>query len=150
MNPGGQVHDINSLRNQGYNFESALSPNICLEIVRDLNSPKGKGRRERRKARNFTNENFSGAELFAKRRKRSEKWVVGETNGLRQETINDIAAAPVPLLSPLPPLPPANLPPPSYLPETAQRAQNKQKLDEIQVGNFQFPRNFGLNVPFCL
>lgn len=43
MNPYGQVHDINSLRKQGFNVESALSPEIAQEIVRGLNSPKGKG-----------------------------------------------------------------------------------------------------------
>lgn len=76
-----------------------------------------------------------GAELFAKRRKRSEKWVVSETNGGRQTPLNDNnyqPATPItPLLSPLQPL--ANLPTPSYLPETAQRIHHKEKLDEIQV-----------------
>lgn len=43
MNPRGKVHDIYSLRKQGYNIESALSPEVCQEIVRDLNSPRGKG-----------------------------------------------------------------------------------------------------------
>lgn len=74
---------------------------------------------------------FIGAELFAKRRKRSEKWVVAETNGARQTPIPDIEPTPVPLLSPLPPI--SSFPPPSYLPETAQRIQHKEKLDEIQV-----------------
>lgn len=43
MNPHGKVQDINSLRKQGYCIEPALSPDVCLEIVKDLNSPKGKG-----------------------------------------------------------------------------------------------------------
>lgn len=43
MNPRGKVQDINSLRKQGHCIEPALSPDVCLEIVRDLNSPKGKG-----------------------------------------------------------------------------------------------------------
>ncbi|XP_076264747.1 uncharacterized protein LOC143198962 isoform X3 [Rhynchophorus ferrugineus] len=120
MNPGGQLHDINSLRKQGYTIETALSPEVCLEIVKGLNSPKGKG-----------------AELFAKRRKRSEKWVVAETNGTRPpSTIPDIAPSPTPL-SPVPP--PAVVPPPSYLPETQQRLQHKEKLDEIQE-KFTRPR----------
>lgn len=118
MNPGGQLHDINSLRKQGYNIEAALSPEVCLEIVKGLNSPKGKG-----------------AELFAKRRKRSEKWVVAETNGARPpSTIPDIAPTPTPVLSPIPP--PAV---PSYLPESQQRLQHKEKLDEIQE-KFTRPR----------
>lgn len=43
MNPHGQIQDLNSMRKQGYTIESALSPDVCLEIVKDLNSPKGKG-----------------------------------------------------------------------------------------------------------
>ncbi|XP_050315731.1 uncharacterized protein LOC126750197 isoform X6 [Anthonomus grandis grandis] len=122
MNPAGQVQDINTLKKQGYTFETALSPEVCLEIVKGLNSPKGKG-----------------AELFAKRRKRSEKWVVGETNGSRPpSTIPDvISPSPVPTLSPL--APPVNVPPPSYLPETQQRLAHKEKLDEIQE-KFTRPR----------
>ncbi|XP_060519348.1 uncharacterized protein LOC132697757 isoform X2 [Cylas formicarius] len=122
MNPAGQVQDINTLRKQGHTFETILSPEVCLEIVKDLNSPKGKG-----------------AELFAKRRKRSEKWVVGETNGTRpSSTLPDaIAPSPTPISNPLPPL--NNLPPLSYLPETAQRLQHKEKLDEIQE-KFTRPR----------
>lgn len=135
MNPHGQVQDINSLKKQGLQFESALSPDVCAEIVKDLNSPKGKGN-----VVHFGNnfcvlrDYFSlGAELFAKRRKRSEKWVVGETTGVKSETLNDIASTPVPILSPLPPLTASNLPAPSYLPETQQRMQHKEKLDSIQV-----------------
>ncbi|XP_066148319.1 uncharacterized protein [Euwallacea fornicatus] len=123
MNPAGQVHDINSLRKQGYTFDTALSPEVCLEIVKGLNSPKGKG-----------------AELFAKRRKRSEKWVVAETNGTRPpSTLPDvITPTPAPNLTPFTP-PATNLPPPSYLPETQQRLAHKEKLDEIQE-KFTRPR----------
>ncbi|KAF5300696.1 hypothetical protein FQA39_LY11058 [Lamprigera yunnana] len=114
MNPRGKVQDIYSLRKQGYNIDAALSPEFCQEIVRDLNSPRGKG-----------------AELFAKRRKRSEKWVVGETEGTRPTTLDDIAPTPrTPVLVPI--QPPCNLPTPSYLPETAERIQHHQKLDQIQ------------------
>lgn len=130
MNPHGQVQDLNSLRKQGYTIEPALSPDVCLEIVKDLNSPKGKGLI----AQIFFSKNnivVVGAELFAKRRKRSEKWVVGETNGTRPSGIPDIAPSPTPILSPLPPI--SSFPPPSYLPETAKRIQHKEKLDEIQV-----------------
>ncbi|XP_025836747.1 uncharacterized protein LOC108742527 isoform X3 [Agrilus planipennis] len=115
MNPRGKVHDINSLRKQGYNIEPALlSPEICQEIVRDLNAPKGKG-----------------AELFAKRRKRSEKWVVGETEGTNTAVPKDIITPPPrPLTNPLTPI--NNLPTPTYTPESAQRAQHNQELDKIQ------------------
>lgn len=44
MNPRGQVQDLSTLRKQGYAIEpAALSPDVCMDIVRDLNSPKGKG-----------------------------------------------------------------------------------------------------------
>lgn len=75
-----------------------------------------------------------GAELFAKRRKRSEKWVVGETNGTRPPSTLPDVVAPSPI-----PTPPTNIPPPSYLPETQQRLAHKEKLDEIQE-KFTKPR----------
>lgn len=42
MNPRGQVQDISTLRKQGYAFEP-MSPEVCLDLVRDLNAPRGKG-----------------------------------------------------------------------------------------------------------
>lgn len=136
MNPAGQVQDINTLKKQGYTFETALSPEVCLEIVKGLNSPKGKGicilclffSAGYSKVENL------GAELFAKRRKRSEKWVVGETNGTRPPSTLPDVVAPSPI-----PTPPTNIPPPSYLPETQQRLAHKEKLDEIQE-KFTKPR----------
>lgn len=43
MNPHGQVQDINSLMKQGYTIQTPLSPEICFDLVRDLNTTKGKG-----------------------------------------------------------------------------------------------------------
>lgn len=43
MDPRGQVQDLSSLRKQGYNIEPALSPEVCFDLVKDLNSPRGKG-----------------------------------------------------------------------------------------------------------
>lgn len=44
MDPRGQVQDISTMRRQGFNIEpAALSPDVCMQIVNDLNSPKGKG-----------------------------------------------------------------------------------------------------------
>lgn len=44
MDPRGQVQDLNSLRRQGFNIEpGSLSPEVAFDLVRDLNSPKGKG-----------------------------------------------------------------------------------------------------------
>jgi len=45
MNPRGQIHDINSLRKQGFKIEPGqLSPEVCFDLVKDLNSPCGKGK----------------------------------------------------------------------------------------------------------
>lgn len=43
MDPRGQIQDLTSLRRQGYNIEPALSPEVCFDLVRDLNTPRGKG-----------------------------------------------------------------------------------------------------------
>ncbi|XP_043465132.1 GATA zinc finger domain-containing protein 14 isoform X2 [Leptopilina heterotoma] len=62
MNPCGKVLDINGIQALGeeVNIESFPShPEKLFDIVRDLNNQRGRG-----------------AEIFAKRRKRSEKWVV--------------------------------------------------------------------------
>lgn len=71
MNPRGHVQDLQSLRRLGYNVEAgALSPEICFDLVKDMQATKGKG-----------------AELFAKRRKKSEKWII-QSNGT-QDAAND-------------------------------------------------------------
>lgn len=45
MNPRGKVQDWHTFKSTGmYNEHEALSPEICHDIVRDLQSPKGKGR----------------------------------------------------------------------------------------------------------
>ncbi|XP_037068350.1 altered inheritance of mitochondria protein 3-like [Pollicipes pollicipes] len=63
LNPQGQVYDLQALRAQGMVIvgEDGLSPEICSELVKDLHSANGKG-----------------GQIFAKRKKRSEKWVVDE------------------------------------------------------------------------
>jgi hypothetical protein len=44
MNPKGQIWDLKSLRNTGMHIEAPqLSPEICSSLVKDLQSPKGKG-----------------------------------------------------------------------------------------------------------
>ncbi|GAB0092107.1 histone-lysine N-methyltransferase 2D [Sergentomyia squamirostris] len=61
MNPRGQVQNLETLKDQGIVLEPMLpSPDQCAEVVNALQSG-GKG-----------------AELFAKRRKKSENWVVHE------------------------------------------------------------------------
>ncbi|KAM7305957.1 hypothetical protein ISCGN_015853 [Ixodes scapularis] len=55
------LQDANTLRQSGISIveHSAISPEVCLDLVKDLNSPCGKG-----------------AAMFAKRKKKSEEWVV--------------------------------------------------------------------------
>lgn len=139
MDPRGQVQDIGSLRKQGYNIEpAALSPDVCMDIVRDLNSPKGKGTSITLLAIHpiFNFPSLLGAELFAKRRKRSEKWVVGENSSQQTTETSEVtsysssstqmtSSGGSQLLSKLPPI--------SYLEGSTQRVQNAIKLDEIQV-----------------
>lgn len=58
MNPRGKVRDLSSLPNgELFSDTGLLSPDKCKELISALNEPTGKG-----------------AELFAKRRKRAEKW----------------------------------------------------------------------------
>lgn len=64
MNPHGKVLDIHGIKALGeeVNIEPMPShPEKLFDIVRDLNNQRGRG-----------------AEIFAKRRKRSEKWVVDQ------------------------------------------------------------------------
>ncbi|XP_043863083.1 uncharacterized protein LOC6585822 isoform X11 [Drosophila mojavensis] len=63
MNPRGQMRDYNSLK-ESINIESGLlSPDNCAELITALQLHKGRG-----------------AELFAKRRRKADNWVVDETN----------------------------------------------------------------------
>ncbi|KAK6645100.1 hypothetical protein RUM43_001376 [Polyplax serrata] len=80
MNPHGKVQDLNSLAKQGLVIQPPLSPELCFDLVKDLNATRGK----------VASTLIAGAELFAKRRKKSEKWVVDE-NTVRQS--NPSAAA---------------------------------------------------------
>ncbi|XP_012222504.1 uncharacterized protein [Linepithema humile] len=62
MNPCGKVLDIHGIQALGEEVNIApKNPEKLFDIVRDLNNQKGRG-----------------AEIFAKRRKRSEKWVVDQ------------------------------------------------------------------------
>ncbi|XP_037899075.1 uncharacterized protein LOC119643715 isoform X4 [Glossina fuscipes] len=65
MNPRGRMRDFNSCTvHEAFNTDAGLlSPNNCAELLTALRGYKDKG-----------------AELFAKRRKVAEKWVVDETN----------------------------------------------------------------------
>lgn len=89
---------------------------------------------------------ISGAELFAKRRKKSEKWVVDENNVKTTSSFSESYQSNTyqnnyqtnsyqsnnyqsqSLVSPG-----AKLPPPSYLKSSTQRVENVQKMNEIQV-----------------
>lgn len=65
-----------------------------------------------------------GAELFAKRRKRSEKWIVDETNAATSSP----SGAPTSGYSPIP----------AYTDFGVQRVQQNIKLDQIQVSALFF------------
>lgn len=86
--------------------------------------------------KNISPSQLPGAELFAKRRKKSEKWIVDEKNVKSSSTSNFASSGfggVVPLTPPtsvsnkLPP------PPPSYLPGNTKRVEQVQKMNEIQV-----------------
>ncbi|CAH1407486.1 unnamed protein product [Nezara viridula] len=111
MNPRGQVQDFSMLKKQGFVVDplAPMSPDVCFDLVRDLNAPRGKG-----------------AELFAKRRKKSENWIIDENNVKTPEAT---------MMQP----PLSKLPPPSYLQGSAQRAENVQKMNQIQE-KFSQPR----------
>ncbi|XP_070138444.1 putative leucine-rich repeat-containing protein DDB_G0290503 isoform X4 [Drosophila bipectinata] len=67
MNPNGQVRDYDSLK-ELINIEAGLlSPDNCAELITALQLHQGRG-----------------AELFAKRRKKANNWIVDETNAETQ------------------------------------------------------------------
>ncbi|XP_052132312.1 titin isoform X3 [Frankliniella occidentalis] len=110
MDPRGQVQDLWSLQKQGVDPPcGALSPEVCFHLVRDLNAPKGKG-----------------AELFAKRRKKSEKWVVDETTVRSSSTTSTMESS----TSPAPKLP---VPAASYLTNGTAKVHTVQRMNEIQL-----------------
>ena len=46
LNPKGKIWDINAMRNSGLVYEPPpLSPEVCSNLVKDLNTQKGKGKR---------------------------------------------------------------------------------------------------------
>lgn len=68
MNPRGKIRDLSSLPSDELISDTGLlSPTKCKELVSALNEPSGKG-----------------AELFAKRRKRAEKWATEDENAENQ------------------------------------------------------------------
>ncbi|KAJ6644413.1 hypothetical protein Bhyg_09382 [Pseudolycoriella hygida] len=103
MDPRGQVQDLTTLQNCGVSIDSGmLSPDRCAELVTALYAPQGKG-----------------AELFAKRRKRSEKWIVDETTAATRSPSGASGAAYSPI--------------PAYTDLGQQRVQQNIKLDQIQA-----------------
>lgn len=108
MDPRGQVQNIDTLQRQ---YEMLpMSPDLCAEVVSALNEAGGKG-----------------AELFAKRRKKSEKWVVDESNF--SNNVNSLQQQ----KSVTPTAHVANVPP-AFTEFGQARAQQNIKLNQIQVG----------------
>ncbi|XP_043203351.1 uncharacterized protein LOC122371244 isoform X2 [Amphibalanus amphitrite] len=98
MNPHGHVYDMNALKKQGWIIDNkgGLSPEICSDLIKDLNSPTGKG-----------------AQIFAKRKKRAEKWVVDEEHRETRKTDEsqvDAPSQPKPAVPPPQPAQPAPQP----------------------------------------
>ncbi|VVC36833.1 Hypothetical protein CINCED_3A020314 [Cinara cedri] len=111
MDPRGQVQDLQTLRKLGENIEPCLSPEVCFDLVRDLNATKGKG-----------------AALFAKRRKRSENWIVDEHNVKSiSPSLSESAVVK------------QNVNPTNNHQQGTVRAENIQKMNEIQQ-RFTQPR----------
>lgn len=108
MDPRGQVQNIDTLQRQ-YEMMQPMSPDLCAEVVNALNEAGGKG-----------------AELFAKRRKKSEKWVVDETNF--NNNVNSLQQQ----QSVTPTAHVANVPP-AFTEFGQARAQQNIKLNQIQV-----------------
>ncbi|GFT91381.1 uncharacterized protein NPIL_238251 [Nephila pilipes] len=83
-----QIVDMKTLLREGVDIveHNAVSPEICHDIVKDLNSPTGKG-----------------AQLFAKRKKKSCEWVVDEekVRNLLQERYQISYPSPEPPSEPL-------------------------------------------------
>jgi len=148
MNPRGQVQDWHQLKQAGiYSEPSALSPEICHDIVKDLHSPSGKGKScviiltkvGIGNVMYWWLCNCVGAQLFAKRRKKSENWVVDETNVRRSSTEFSTGSS----FSPSYPRPanqpnrnsPGGMPPASFIDRT--RVEHTQKLNQIQVYELQ-------------
>ncbi|XP_037083793.1 uncharacterized protein LOC119104232 [Pollicipes pollicipes] len=110
MNPHGHVYDLNALKKQGWIIDSkgGLSPDVCSDLVKDLNSPNGKG-----------------AQIFAKRKKRAEKWVVDETHRETRRAEESPAPPAAPQPPPAAPQPPAAAPQPPQPPQQLPTVQLK-------------------------
>lgn len=91
MNPCGKVLDIHGIQALGEEVNIApvpKNPEKLFDIVRDLNNQRGRGKyvtpitpmsaKWVSIAHLTLPKQFTGAEIFAKRRKRSEKWVVDQ------------------------------------------------------------------------
>jgi len=132
MNPKGQMWDLNTLRHSGIYIDAPpLSPEICSSLVKDLHTPKGKG-----------------AALFAKRKQKSEKWIVDE-NSYKQKTAAAAAAAAsaaTPVATPSAP-PPVEVTPLSTVAAPNRQVEQSQKIASVQE-RFGGPRYKLLKSPW--
>lgn len=105
MNPRGKVKDLTSLR-EPLSETGLLSPDRCAKLVQALNEQKGRG-----------------AELFAKRRRKAEKWIVEEYKAGSESPagLND---------KPLSPSPASMVP--AYSDVGIHRVQLNMQQDQIQ------------------
>ncbi|CAO1441247.1 unnamed protein product [Diamesa serratosioi] len=104
------VQDMNTMSNQ-IGYEAApMSPEFGYEIVNALNATKGKG-----------------AELFAKRRRKAEKWIVDAANTVQQR--HQAGAIQTPGVAPIQ----------AFSDVGKQRVQQNMMMDQIQQ-NYGQPR----------
>lgn len=128
MNPKGQMWDLNALRHSGIHIDAPpLSPEICSSLVKDLHTPKGKG-----------------AALFAKRKQKSEKWVVDE-NSYKQKTAAAAAAAAAAATPSAPP--PSEVTPLPAVATPNRHVEQNQKIASVQE-RFGGPRYKLLKSPW--
>ena len=152
MNPKGQVLDLHAMRRSGMHVETqSLSPEICSSLVKDLHTPKGKGWlsslhssghwpsfNKLFEPRTIINPLFlhlvwhdTGAALFAKRKQKSEKWIVDE-NTVKQKVISHSTAAATAAATTAATAPTMNNQP-SKVDQANTRAEQQNKINSVQV-----------------
>ncbi|CAH0769358.1 unnamed protein product [Bemisia tabaci] len=112
MDPRGKVRDLETLKREGYEVDHGSPPPLSpqtFDLVSHLNAPTGKG-----------------AEMFAKRRKKCEQFIVDENNVKNSNQFQQRT-------------PTTPQPPPTYLHDSHVRTENIHRMNEIQE-RFNQPR----------
>lgn len=80
LDPRGGVKTVDHFPRGTLNLD-AMSPEICSSIVKDLNSPDGSNK---------------GAQIFARRRQKSDQWVIDENSWRQKAAARDYIASTLP------------------------------------------------------